>query len=326
MKYHLTSHPLKSPFNFTLRLSTALVTVFITTHGWAMEEKEWDQFPMVSQKLAPQVIKVEEPFHNQITELVPEPDRNASTLKAINSLRINSKEEQLKFIEELNTISTAERAKDIEETEPFLHNIIYGHDKVLAAVKAIPHEERDDVLEKVKSLPFLQRIVRGEKLALLINAMRKVTQDERQEFLTILALLLEGVTFTDECVDIFDTMKETPKAELNEFWKKVAPFLQDVKYRRIDVIKKMKEIPPSEKPAFLADGAPSLKGNTNNLDQVKIIEHFISLSDDLPPEPQAGVLEAVPLASNFPKEVGLVSENVSSILGKAHETVERFLS
>ena len=117
-------------------------------------------------------------------------------------------------------------------------------------------------------------------------------------------------------------MKETPQAELNDFWQKVAPFLQDVKYRRIAVIKKMKEIPPSEKPAFLSDGAPSLKGNTNSPDQVKIIERFISVPENLPPEPEAGVLKAVPLASNFPKEVGLVSENVSSILGKAHETVE----
>ena len=122
------------------------------------EEKEWDQFPVVSQKLAPQILKVEEPFHNRITELVPEPDRNASTLKAINSLRINSKEEQLKFIEEVNTISPAERAKDIEETEPFLHNIIYGHHKVLSAIKAISPQERADILEKVKSLPFLKEL------------------------------------------------------------------------------------------------------------------------------------------------------------------------
>ena len=72
--------------------------------------------------------------------------------------------------------------------------------------------------------------------------MRKVPQNERTEFVANLEPLLAGILVIDEYVDIFDVMKETPQAELNDFWQKVAPFLQDVKYRRIDVIKKIKEI------------------------------------------------------------------------------------
>ena len=140
--------------------------------------------------------------------------------------------------------------KVIKEAEPLLQEILYNHDKVLAAIKVIPHEELVDVLQQVKSLSFFKKINNGEMLALLINAMRKVPQDERPEFVANLEPLLEGILVIDEYVDIFDAMKETPRAELNDFWQKVAPFLQEVKFRRIDVIKKIKEIWLSDRPAF----------------------------------------------------------------------------
>ena len=72
-------------------------------------------------------------------------------------MRIDIKEDQRKFIEEVNTILPAERAKVIKDAEPLLQEILYGHDKVIATVKAIPHEKAD-VLQHVKSLSFLKRL------------------------------------------------------------------------------------------------------------------------------------------------------------------------
>lgn len=203
MKIQIVSTSLKSSFLLTLQLSTALMTFFTATQGWAMEAKEQVEgsLPLSRQRAIPNEKKFNDmSVEERILALLPENMRNSPALKV-------------------------ERDKFISIMTPMLNGVLYDYYDVIYPIEHIPQGERAEFMKIIRPLFKYIPDNRPRGCGVIISSVGRFPRGELAEYLEYVTPFLEGITDYRECTSLIFLTAKTMQGKRARFLKMAKPFL-----------------------------------------------------------------------------------------------------